>query len=151
LLWGENGKVLVDVLSFQIQSILIMKLIQTVFVLTSILLVGQVMPTHAQSGNECAAQAIDSSNPSTQLTALGRARNLARQAGEAANGGLGKYRAEASMYDPGAEVPCTVSGDDLWTFTFKGTAPGSSVPIVETAVTINHKTWQITVDRNTHL
>ena len=135
-----------------------MKLIQTVFALTAILLIGQVMPANAQSLNanaqslnECTAQARASSDSFTQLTALGRAMNLARQTREATNGGLGKYRPEASMYGPANEAACTVSGDDMWTFTFKGTAPGSSVPMVETVVTINNQTWQITVDRNTRL
>jgi hypothetical protein len=128
-----------------------MKLIQTVFVLTSILLIGQAMPINAQSVNQCNNQARLNSDPLGQLTKLGRAQNLARQAAEVLNGGLGKYRPEASMYGSLDEMNCTVSGDDTWTFTFKGTTPDSSVPYVETAVTVNHQTWQITVDRNTRL
>jgi hypothetical protein len=128
-----------------------MKLTQTVFVLTSILLGSQAMPINAQSVNECNSQVRLNNAPLTQLTALGRAQNLARQAGEVSNGGLGKYRPEASMYGSLNEINCMVSGDDLWTFTFKGSTPDSTVPSVETAVTVNHKTWEITVDRNIRL
>jgi hypothetical protein len=128
-----------------------MKLIKTVLVLTSMFLVSQAMPVNAQSMNDCTLEARVGTNSLAQLTELGRALNLARQTGEATNGGLRNYRAEPSMFGPVSETDCIVSGDDLWTFTFKGTEPGSSIPMVETAVTINHQTWEITVDRNTRL
>lgn len=58
-----------------------------------------ISPTIAQSTlqpSDCAAKAIASENAVAQITALGRAKNVARQAAEAANGGLGVYRAEAA-------------------------------------------------------
>jgi hypothetical protein len=143
-----------------------MKIIKSVFVLSSILIMSQGIAVNAQSSNEvpvntpsinapsinnCFDQAKLSNNPMEELTALGRALNLARQTGEATNGGLKKYRAEASMFGPMDEVNCVVNDDNTWTFTFQGTTPYSNVPIVETAVKINHQTWDIVVDRNTSL
>lgn len=128
-----------------------MKIIKSIFVLSSILVIGQAMPINAQSVNSCFTQAKTSSNPMEKLTDLGRALNLARQTGEATNGGIGKYRAEASMFGPMDEMNCTVSGDNTWTFSFQGHTPYSNVPTVETVVIVNNKTWDIVVDRNTSL
>jgi hypothetical protein len=128
-----------------------MKLIKTVLVLTSMLLVAQAMPIKAQSMNQCMVEARANGDSFAQLMKLGRAQNLARQTAEIVNGGLGEYRADRSMYGRMSDTPCTVSGDDLWTFTFKGTAPNSNIPYVETAVVVNNQTWEIKVDRNTRL
>ncbi|MCU0541948.1 MAG: hypothetical protein MUE44_07110 [Oscillatoriaceae cyanobacterium Prado104] len=68
---------------------------------------------------------------------LNRAKNLARQAAEKINGGLGNYRAEASMHGTSAESPFVDNGNGSWTFTFKGYRPGSSVYFVETVVTVS--------------
>ena len=78
---------------------------------------------------------------------LNRAKNLARQAAEAANGGLGNYRAEASMHGTSKESPFVDNGDGSWTFTFKGNKPGSSVYTVETVVTVSQD-GRIRVDYN---
>ncbi len=71
-----------------------------------------------------------------EIEALSRAKNLARQAGEAANGGLGVYRAERSMHGFAAQSPYVDKGD-FWLFTFKGSAPGSDVPFVESDVRVD--------------
>lgn len=78
---------------------------------------------------------------------LNRAKNLARQAAEIANGGLGKYRAEAAMHGVSAQSPFVDNGDGTWTFTFKGYKPGSSVYTVETVVTVSQE-GRVTVDYN---
>jgi hypothetical protein len=78
---------------------------------------------------------------------LNRAKNLARQAAENANGGLGEYRAEASMHGASAESPFVDNGDGTWTFTFQGYKPGSSVYTVETVVTVSQE-GRITVNYN---
>ncbi|MCY7382961.1 MAG: hypothetical protein LH628_10370 [Microcoleus sp. CAN_BIN18] len=78
---------------------------------------------------------------------LNRAKNLARQAAENANGGLGQYRAEASMHGASAESPFVDNGDDTWTFTFRGRKPGASVYTVETVVTVSQD-GSITVNYN---
>ncbi len=132
-----------------------MKFIHTLTVLPFLVLFcnpasAQEQPTN-QPVNECFAQAQAAPNSQDQIIALGRAENLARQAAEAANGGIGRYRAADSMHGPVSAAPCTISGDGRWTFTFQGTTPGSNVPIAETAVTVNSQTWQVTVDRNTRL
>ena len=79
--------------------------------------------------------------------ALNRAKNLARQAAETANGGLGKYRAEAAMHGASKESPFVDNGDGTWTFTFQGYRPGSSVYTVETVVTVSQD-GRIRVDYN---
>ena len=78
---------------------------------------------------------------------LNRAKNLARQAAENANGGLGEYRAEAAMHGASAESPFVDNGDGTWTFTFQGHKPGASVYTVETIVTVSQD-GRIKVDYN---
>ncbi len=78
---------------------------------------------------------------------LNRAKNLARQAAENANGGLGEYRAEAGMHGASAQSPFVENGDGTWTFTFQGHKPGASVYTVETVVTVSQN-GRITVDYN---
>ena len=55
-----------------------------------------------------------------ELVALSRAKNLARQAGERANGGVVQYRAEPAMHGPAEEAPFLANPDGSWTFTFQG-------------------------------
>lgn len=128
-----------------------MKLIPTIFALTSIILVSQAMPIQAQSMNECMVQARLNNDSFDQLMKLGRAQNLARQTAEVTNGGLGKYRPDPSMYGSMGDTPCTLNSDQIWTFTFKGTAPNSDVNIVESVITVDPLTWEIQIDRNTRL
>ena len=117
-----------------------------------LLLAGSAVPAHAQSVNACVTQAsVGEGDVAARITALSRAKNLARQAAEAANGGLDQYRAEDSMYGPIGQTPCTPNETGSWTFTFKGTAPGSSTPFVESVVTVDSQTGNVTVDRNTRL
>ncbi|MEG4203605.1 hypothetical protein QUA20_06720 [Microcoleus sp. Pol7_A1] len=78
---------------------------------------------------------------------LNRAKNLARQAAEAANGGLGNYRAEASMHGTSEESPFVDNGDGSWTFTFQGYKPGTSVYTVETVVTVSQD-GKVRIDYN---
>ncbi|MGB3612976.1 MAG: hypothetical protein WBA10_04215 [Elainellaceae cyanobacterium] len=52
--------------------------------------------------------------------ALARAKNLARQAGEQANGGIIQYRSEPAMHGPAEEAPFVENADGSWTFTFQG-------------------------------
>ncbi|MEC4814325.1 MAG: hypothetical protein SAK29_13770 [Scytonema sp. PMC 1069.18] len=109
------------------------------------------LPARSQSVNSCLEQAKTQPDAANKIVALSRAKNLARQAAEAANGGLNKYRAENSMHGSISQVPCTDNGDGTWTFNFKGTTPGDTIPIVESAVTVNSQTFEVRVDRNTAL
>ncbi|MBW4554141.1 MAG: purine nucleoside permease [Aphanocapsa sp. GSE-SYN-MK-11-07L] len=79
---------------------------------------------------------------------LQRAMNLARQAAERTNGGLSKYRAQASMYGPATQSPFVDNGNGTWTFTFFGGAPGFTTPSLESVVTIAKDGSQVTVDYN---
>ncbi|HIK16912.1 MAG TPA: hypothetical protein IGS53_16725 [Leptolyngbyaceae cyanobacterium M33_DOE_097] len=100
-----------------------------------------------QSANACVVKASASDSPGGQITNLSRAKNLARQAAEEANGGIGVYRAEASMHGSIGQTPCTPNENGTWTFTFTGGAPGEA-PTVESAVTVNPSNWEISVDYN---
>lgn len=110
-----------------------------------------ISPAIAQSQFEpstCAAKAIASDNAVAQINALGRARNVARQAAEAANGGLGVYRAEAAMHGALSAAPCVDNGDGTWTFTIRGGAPGFVTPTRETVITVDSSSWNVKVDYN---
>jgi hypothetical protein len=108
-------------------------------------------PSRSQSVNSCLELARTDRDAASKIIGLGRAKNLARQAAEAVNGGLNNYRAENSMHASVNEIPCTDNGNGGWTFTFKGTAPGNTTPIVESVVTVDSQTFKVTVDRNTPL
>lgn len=83
-----------------------------------------------------------------KIIALNRAKNYARQAAEAANGGLSQYRAEAAMHGPGSESPYLDQGDGTFTFTFFGGEPGFTEPTVESVVTVAAEADVVTVDYN---
>ncbi len=78
---------------------------------------------------------------------LNRAKNLARQAAEAANGGLRYYRAEDSMHGPAQRCPFVDNGDS-WTFTFSGIRVGSVTRTVQSVVTVYKYTSRILVAYN---
>ncbi len=99
--------------------------------------------------SDCASKAIASGDTAmANINALGRARNLARQAAEAANGGLMNYRTDASMHGRLSDAVCVDNGNGSWTFTIKGGAPGFTTPTTETVVTVDSSTWQVKVDYN---
>jgi hypothetical protein len=78
---------------------------------------------------------------------LNRAKNLARQAAEAANGGIRVYRAEDSMHGPANQAPCVDNGDS-WTFTFLGRRLYSRTMTIESVVTVYKYTQQVVVNYN---
>jgi hypothetical protein len=108
-----------------------------------------------ESTPSSAPETTPSSSPnSTQTTidntdaiAFFRAQNLARQAAEKANGGLGNYRAESSMYGPATKAPYVDNGNGSWTFTFKGHRPGSDVDTYESVVTVSRE-GNVSIDYN---
>ncbi len=102
------------------------------------------LPSYSQSNSTQISQ-----RPSREfLVDLNRAKNLARQAAEKANGGLGNYRAERSMYGPATQSPYVENQNGTWTFTFKGHPPYSTTPTVESVVTVDRNAWRVTVDYN---
>lgn len=78
---------------------------------------------------------------------LNRAKNLARQAAEEANGGIRVYRAEASMHGPAQQCPYVDNGDS-WTFTFLGGRPGSNTMTIESVVTVYKSSPRVVVAYN---
>ncbi len=78
---------------------------------------------------------------------LNRAKNLARQAAEAANGGIRYYRAEDSMHGPASQCPYVDNGDS-WTFTFLGSRVGSYTKTIESVVTVYKYSSRVVVAYN---
>jgi hypothetical protein len=78
---------------------------------------------------------------------LNRAKNLARQAAESANGGIRYYRAEASMHGPAQNCPYVDNGDS-WTFTFSGNSVGSQTKTIQSVVTVYKSTSRIVMAYN---
>jgi hypothetical protein len=89
--------------------------------------------------------------------ALQRAQNLARQAAESANGGLGRYQAEEAMFNSRAASETATCQFDraaqLFTFRFLGGEPGwvqkGLQPRIESVVSVTaSKPPEISVDYN---
>lgn len=112
--------------------------------------IAAALPAQAQTSQESVLVAqSDIGEIIEYYTNLGRAKNLARQAAESTNGGLGEYRAEEAMHGPVGESPYVDNGDGTVTFTIQGRRPESSVYTIETVVTVNMTTWDVVVDSNT--
>ena len=106
------------------------------------------IPAQARtSSTSCVTPQTVNGNTIAFTPALTRARNLARQAAEKINGGLNHYRAAASMYGSSSEAPC-IDGGNSWIFTFTGSQPGSTIPSVESVVTVAKDGSKVTVNYN---
>ena len=104
---------------------------------------GQSQPIDSAPARE---QDLSTVNPIFLLWA----RNIARRAAEAENGGLANYMAESSMHGPTTMAPLVVNDDGSLTFTFKGFRPedidmnGTPTYSFETEVLINpNRTFEI--------
>lgn len=115
-------------------------LVTTITIITALTI--STGPTYAQPNSTAAP-----SDPAVILS-LNRAQNLARQAAESANGGLGNYRAEALMHGPASLSPYIVNSDGTITFTFKGRRPDSSDLTIESVVTVAQDASKINVNYN---
>ena len=104
------------------------------------------LPIHAQNTTIERTTTAETEVDPTVLVALGRAANLARQAAEKANGGLGNYRAESAMFGPPTQTP-HVSNGNGWTFNIKGRRPDSSEYTIETVVNAS-RNGNVNVDYN---
>lgn len=113
----------------------------------SLLTIGSTPTLARTSSTSCVTPQTVNENTITFTPALTRAKNLARQAAEKINGGLSHYRAAASMYGSSSEAPCVDSGNS-WTFTFTGSQPGSTIPSVESIVTVAKDGSKVTVNYN---
>lgn len=118
-----------------------------------ILLTLTILPFLISSINSATSSAQAQTNNSTletkirEIEALSKAKNLARQAAETANGGLENYRTDPSMHGSAAKSPYVDQGE-YWLFTFKGGIPGYTVPTVESEVRVNKSDFQTTVVYN---
>jgi hypothetical protein len=100
-------------------------------------------PSTPSTGSSAGSSAGSNSGASFASTTadqdafLSKARNLARQTAIKENGGLDRYRPEATMFGPSSKSPFTKNADGSLTFTFKGGSPGSTVMTVESVVTVS--------------
>lgn len=78
---------------------------------------------------------------------LSKAQNIARQIAVRTNGGLSQYRPEPAMFGPSANSPHQKNADGSITFTFKGGAPGTSTPTLESVITVKPDSTSI-IDYN---
>lgn len=83
------------------------------------------------------AETVIAQSETDITSSLNRAKNLARQAAEAANGGLGAYRAEGSMHGKAEASPHTINSDGSYTFIFFGRRPESIDFTYESEVTVS--------------
>lgn len=84
---------------------------------------------------------------SQELINIQRAKNLARQAAEKENGGLGKYRAEPAMHGPVAETNHEEIEDGVWLFTIRGREVDSEEFTIKTVVRVDQE-GNVTVESN---
>uniref|UniRef100_B8HZH7 Uncharacterized protein n=1 Tax=Cyanothece sp. (strain PCC 7425 / ATCC 29141) TaxID=395961 RepID=B8HZH7_CYAP4 len=108
------------------------------------------LPMVAQTQTTSVSQAQSPSDSDINSRSLDRAKNLARQAAEKANGGLSKYQAEPSMHGPANQAPYVDNGNGTWTFTFTGGPPGQA-PNIRTVVTVSKDGSQVQINSNTPL
>ena len=83
-----------------------------------------------------------------RLVKLNRAKNLARQAAERANGGLTEYRPEPAMHGPAQRTEYEELAEGVWQFTFKGRRPRANEYTIESVVVVDSNTGDITVEYN---
>lgn len=104
----------------------------------TILFDGSVVVNYNGGIRAAQAQSAAIAPPVTTATIdLNQAKNLARQAAEKANGGLGNYRAESAMHGDPNNAPYVQNADGSYTFTFKGRRPESLDFTYQTTVTVN--------------
>lgn len=83
------------------------------------------------------AETVIAQSQTDITSSLNQAKNLARQAVEEANGGLGEYRAEPAMHGNPEQTPHTINNDGSYTFTFFGRHPDSVDFTYESEVTVS--------------
>ena len=116
----------------------------------------QSIPAPAPASSAVAPLSITPTHPlnlsiqdsAAQAGNLNRAKNLARQVAEKANGGLSRYQADRLMHGFAAEAPFTDNGNGTYTFTFLGGKPGYKTATVQSVVTINTTDWTTHLDYN---
>lgn len=82
------------------------------------------------------------------LIQLNKAKNLARQAAEKANGGLSQYRAEPKMHAPPVETDYQEIAEGVWRFNFLGKHPSAENYSIESVVIVDTNTDEISIEYN---
>lgn len=91
------------------------------------------------------------SQKSQNFQLLRRAKNLARQTAEEANGGVSQYRAEAAMHGSAIDSPHTINDNGTITFRVRGGEPTAVTQnnfTIESIITIDVNTWEIAIEYN---
>lgn len=82
------------------------------------------------------------------LVQLNKAKNLARQAAEKANGGLGKYRAEPAMHSDPEQTNHQKIRENTWKFTFLGKRPHADNYTIKSVVIVDLNRDTVTIESN---
>ncbi|KGF73164.1 hypothetical protein DO97_02300 [Neosynechococcus sphagnicola sy1] len=107
------------------------------------LAIGVALPSLAQV-NPADTPLVPSSSTNllAEAQSRSRAKNVARQTAEKINGGLEKYRADASVFVPGAAA---IDQGDHWIFNILGGPPGATTPSIESEIRIDKADFTVTV------
>lgn len=111
-----------------------------------LLMVGYPLSVMAQTNNAADPSPLEIEYG--RLVKLNRAKNLARQAAERANGGLTEYRPEPAMHGPAQRTDYEELAEGVWQFTFKGRRPTANEYTIESVVVVDSNTGEITVEYN---
>lgn len=110
-----------------------------------LIVIGYPVSIQAQTSSEAPSSIKVEYN---KLIEMNRAKNLARQAAERANGGLSEYRAEPAMHGPAQNTNYKELDKGVWQFTFQGRRPSSEEYTIESVVVVNTNNNEITVKYN---
>lgn len=121
-----------------------MKNIVMIFMIMGSMVVSNHVPLKAQEASEAESSVRQQYR---QLITRNRAKNLARQAAEQENGGLGQYRAEPAMHGPVEETNHEEIEEGVWRFTIRGREVGSDELTIKTVVIVDEE-GNVTVESN---
>lgn len=113
-----------------------MKVLVMILITMGGIAVSSHLPLKAQESPEPESSVLQQYR---QLITLNRAKNLARQAAEQENGGLGEYRAEAAMHGPVTETNYEEIEEGVWQFTIRGREVGSDEFTIKTVVRVDQE------------
>lgn len=120
-----------------------------IVVLTPLFVIGSGLSLQAQTSPETETEETPSISEQYQkILELNKAKNLARQAAEKANGGLTEYRAEPSMHGPGQSTDYEQIGEGVWKFRFKGRRPSEEEYTIESVVVVDMNNNTVDVEYN---
>ncbi|PSO47550.1 MAG: hypothetical protein BRC33_12335 [Cyanobacteria bacterium SW_9_44_58] len=122
-----------------------------IMVFTPLFVMGGGLSLQAQTSQELQPKTEDTPSLSEQyqkIIELNKAKNLARQAAEKANGGLTEYRAEPAMHGPGQSTNYEQIEQGVWKFRFKGRRPSEEEYTIESVVVVDMNNNTVDVEYN---